>query len=69
MPQLQLQSPSPPKLRVLPLLQMALRHLLLSPDYINAQSHYWSAANADLIPACAVFSPNVQDVSGIVTVY
>jgi hypothetical protein len=39
----------------------------LNSDYINAQSHYWSAANADLIPACAVFPPNVQDVSGIVT--
>ena len=38
----------------------------LNGDYINAQSHYWSAANADLIPACAVFPTNAQDVSGIV---
>lgn len=39
----------------------------LNGDYINAQSHYWSAANADLIPACAVFPANSQDVSGIIT--
>lgn len=39
----------------------------LNPDYINAQSHYWSAANADLIPACAVFPNDSQDVSAIVT--
>lgn len=39
----------------------------LSPDYINAQSHYWSAANGDLIPACVVFPNNAQDVSAIVT--
>lgn len=39
----------------------------LNPDYINAQSHYWSAANGDLIPACAVFPTTAQDVSGIVT--
>jgi FAD/FMN-containing dehydrogenase len=39
----------------------------LSLDYINAQSHYWSAANADLIPACAVFPNNAQDVSAIIT--
>jgi len=39
----------------------------LNGDYITAQSHYWSAANADLIPACAVFPANAHDVSGIVT--
>lgn len=39
----------------------------LNPEYITSQSHYWSAANADLIPACAVFPENSQDVSRIVT--
>lgn len=38
----------------------------LDPEYITAQSHYWSAANADLIPACAVFPENADDVSLIV---
>jgi FAD/FMN-containing dehydrogenase len=40
----------------------------LYPEYIYAQSHYWSAANADLIPACAVFPTTAQQVSQIVTV-
>lgn len=40
----------------------------LYPDYIIAQSHYWSAADADLIPACAVFPVDAQDVSRIVIV-
>jgi hypothetical protein len=40
----------------------------LNPDYITAQSHYWSAAIAEQIPACAVFPTSAQNVSQIVTV-
>ena len=40
----------------------------LNPEYINAQSHYWSAANADLIPACAVFPTSAEEVSEIVSI-
>lgn len=40
----------------------------LNPAFINAQSHYWSAANADLHPACAVFPTSVDQVSEIVTI-
>ncbi|KIN06284.1 hypothetical protein OIDMADRAFT_155290 [Oidiodendron maius Zn] len=39
----------------------------LNEEYITAQSHYWSAANADLIPACVVFPTNAYDVSAVVT--
>lgn len=40
----------------------------LNPEFINAQSHYWSAANADLHPACAVFPTSGDEVSEIVTI-
>ena len=40
----------------------------LYSEYVYAQSHYWSAANADLIPACAVFPTTAQQVSQIVAV-
>ena len=41
---------------------------LLNPEFINAQSHYWSAANADLHPACAVFPTSVDQVSDTVNI-
>lgn len=40
----------------------------LDPQFIDAQSHYWSAANADLHPACAVFPTTADEVSKIVTI-
>jgi FAD/FMN-containing dehydrogenase len=40
----------------------------LNPQFIYAQSHYWSAANADLHPACAVFPTSAAEVSDIVTI-
>jgi hypothetical protein len=40
----------------------------LNPQFIDAQSHYWSAANADLHPACAVFPTTAEEVSQIVTI-
>jgi FAD/FMN-containing dehydrogenase len=40
----------------------------LNPEFIYAQSHYWSAANADFHPACAVFPTSADDVSEIVTI-
>ena len=40
----------------------------LNPQFIDAQNHYWSAANADLHPACAVFPTTVEDVSQIVAI-
>eukprot|EP00300_Choanocystis_sp_HF-7_P031784 c41444_g1_i1.p1 GENE.c41444_g1_i1~~c41444_g1_i1.p1 ORF type:complete len:171 (-),score=7.11 c41444_g1_i1:56-568(-) len=39
---------------------------VLSPDYTTAKTHYWSAANADLVPACVVFPTTTQEVSDIV---
>ncbi|TVY32148.1 putative FAD-linked oxidoreductase, partial [Lachnellula subtilissima] len=39
----------------------------LNPDYVTAKNHYWSAANADLSPACAVFPTSAEDVSTIVS--
>ncbi|TAQ86138.1 hypothetical protein B7494_g5538 [Chlorociboria aeruginascens] len=41
---------------------------ILGPPIIEAQSHYWSAANADLFPACAVFPSSVDEVSQIVAI-
>jgi len=38
----------------------------LLPTYVDAQSHYWSAANADLHPACIVFPTTAEEVSQIV---
>lgn len=38
----------------------------LDPSFVTAQSHYWSAANADLSPGCAVFPTSTSDVSAIV---
>jgi FAD/FMN-containing dehydrogenase len=40
----------------------------LNPKFIDAQSHYWSAANADLRPACAVFPTSAEEVSQIITI-
>jgi FAD/FMN-containing dehydrogenase len=46
-----------------------LTHLdALNPQWINAQSHYWSAANADLEPTCAVFPISAEEVSEIVSI-
>jgi len=39
----------------------------LNSDYVTAKDHYWSAANADLSPACAVFPTSAEDVSTIVS--
>ncbi|TVY44596.1 putative FAD-linked oxidoreductase, partial [Lachnellula occidentalis] len=39
----------------------------LNPEYVDAKNHYWSAANADLSPACAVFPSTAEDVSTIVS--
>lgn len=36
-------------------------------DYIDGKSHYWSAANADLTPACVVFPTTAEEVSYVVT--
>jgi FAD/FMN-containing dehydrogenase len=40
----------------------------LHPDYIEAKTHYWSAANGDLTPACATFPINAGEVSTIVSI-
>ncbi|KAF4625739.1 hypothetical protein G7Y89_g12424 [Cudoniella acicularis] len=40
----------------------------LNPQWINAQSHYWNAGNADLYPACAVFPTSAEEVSQIVSI-
>ncbi|RDL40051.1 FAD-binding-containing protein [Venustampulla echinocandica] len=40
----------------------------LNPQFIDAKNHYWSAANADLHPACAVFPTSADEVSQIVTI-
>ena len=40
----------------------------LNSDYTTAQAHYWSAAIADLVPACVVFPTTAQEVSSVVTV-
>lgn len=41
---------------------------LLSPAYLEAKNHYWSAANADLTPACVVEPSSAEDVSKIVKI-
>jgi hypothetical protein len=41
---------------------------LTNPDYEDAKNHYYSAANADLTPACAVFPTSAAEVSYIVKV-
>jgi len=38
----------------------------LNSDYTTAKSHYWSSANADATPACAIFPKSAEDVSAIV---
>lgn len=40
----------------------------LDPDYIDAKTHYWSAANGDLSPQCVVYPTSAQEVSKIVTI-
>lgn len=39
-----------------------------SDSYSYAANHYWSAANADDVPACVAFPQNAEDVSKVVTV-
>jgi FAD/FMN-containing dehydrogenase len=39
---------------------------LTSPDYDDAKNHYYSAAAADLTPACAVFPTSAAEVSYVV---
>jgi FAD/FMN-containing dehydrogenase len=46
----------------------ALPQGLVEYDYLYTQSHYWSAANADLYPACVVFPESAQSVSDIMYV-
>jgi len=41
---------------------------LTNPDYEDAKNHYYSAANADLTPACAVFPTSAAEVSFVVKV-
>jgi hypothetical protein len=41
---------------------------LTSADYEDAKNHYYSAANADLTPACAVFPTSAAEVSFIIKV-
>ncbi len=41
---------------------------LTNPDYEDAKNHYYSAANADLTPACAVFPTSAAEVSYVVEV-
>lgn len=38
----------------------------LDYDYVQAKTHYWSAANADLTPACVVFPATAEEVSNVV---
>lgn len=40
----------------------------LDASWIDAQSHYWSAANADLYPACVVIPKSVEEVARIVSI-
>jgi FAD/FMN-containing dehydrogenase len=40
----------------------------LNLQWIDAQSRYWNAANADLYPACAVFPTSAEEVSQIVSI-
>jgi hypothetical protein len=41
---------------------------LTNPDYEDAKNHYYSAANADLTPACVVFPISAAEVSYVVQV-
>lgn len=41
---------------------------LTNPDYADAKNHYYSAANADLTPACAVFPTSAAEVSYVIKV-
>ena len=41
---------------------------LTNPDYEDAKNHYYSSANADLTPACAVFPTSAAEVSYVVNV-
>lgn len=41
---------------------------LTNPDYLDAKNHYYSSANADLTPACAVFPTNAEEVAYVVEV-
>lgn len=41
---------------------------LANPDYLDAKTHYWSAANADLTPACVVFPTSANETSYVVKV-
>lgn len=40
----------------------------LDYDYVTAKTHYWSAANGDLTPACVVFPTTATEVSDVVKV-
>jgi FAD/FMN-containing dehydrogenase len=40
----------------------------LNPQWVDAQSRYWNAGNADLYPACAVFPTSAEEVSQIVSI-
>jgi len=35
-------------------------------DYLDAKTHYWSATNGDLTPACAVFPTTAAELSYVV---
>lgn len=39
---------------------------LTNPDYLDAKNYYYSEANADLTPACAVFPTNAEEVAYVV---
>ena len=41
---------------------------LTNLDYEDAKNHYYSAANADLTPACAVFPTSAAEVSFVVKI-
>jgi hypothetical protein len=40
----------------------------LDYDYVQAKTHYWSAANGDLTPACVVFPTNAEEASYVIQV-
>lgn len=46
----------------------SLPQAALNSDYDYAKDHYWSAANADLIPQCVVFPTCAEDVSNIISI-
>lgn len=41
---------------------------LTDADYLDAKTHYWSAANADLTPACVVFPTSANETSYVIKV-